>query len=69
MISFIFGGGPRACTGKNFALLELKVMIIKLLKRYSNMVEHAIQNNGNRRYHLQVAYTIIDPIVTLTKAE
>jgi cytochrome P450 len=29
-----FGGGPRLCLGRSFALMQLKVMIITLLRRY-----------------------------------
>ncbi len=29
-----FGAGPRQCIGRNFAMLEMKLIIIKLLQRY-----------------------------------
>lgn len=68
MVSYIFGAGLRACIGKNLAQLEKRIIIIKFLKRYSNLVEHALLK-GKREYHLQIAYTIKDSTVTLTKAE
>jgi len=29
-----FGGGPRICLGMHFSLLEQKIFLIKLLKKY-----------------------------------
>ncbi len=29
-----FGAGPRMCIGRNFAMMEMKMIILKLLKRY-----------------------------------
>jgi len=29
-----FGAGPRMCIGRNFAMMEMKMIVIKLLKRY-----------------------------------
>ncbi len=34
---FGFSGGPRNCIGKNLSLLESKIALIKLLKRYSKI--------------------------------
>ena len=39
MISFNFSGGPRGFIGKNLALIETKIMVIKFMKRYSSMME------------------------------
>ena len=29
-----FGAGPRMCIGRHFATLEMKMIILKMLKRY-----------------------------------
>ena len=29
-----FGGGPRLCIGNNFAMMEMQLVILELLKRY-----------------------------------
>ena len=35
----VFSVGPRNCIGKYLALTEIKVMMIKILQRYKNIVE------------------------------
>ena len=34
-IYFPFGAGPRMCSGMNFALMEMALILVKLLKKYS----------------------------------
>ena len=29
-----FGGGPRLCIGNNFALMEMQLVLVKMLRRY-----------------------------------
>lgn len=37
LVSMIFSGGPRSCTGKHLAMTEMKVMAIKFMQRYSKL--------------------------------
>jgi len=37
IISLIFAEGPRACIGKVFGLLNIKIMMIKFLQRYEHV--------------------------------
>ena len=39
----VFSGGPRSCIGKNLALTETKVMMIKLMQRFDNVIEHSVK--------------------------
>jgi len=34
-----FGGGPRLCIGNNFAMMEMQMVVIELLKRYDFFLE------------------------------
>ena len=43
LVSMIFSTGPRSCLGKHLSLTEMKVMIIKLMRRYENVVELGLQ--------------------------
>ena len=38
IISLGFSAGPRSCIGKNLALMEMKIMTIKLLMRYEKVI-------------------------------
>lgn len=34
LLSVLFATGPRTCIGKNFALMDTKIVFIKFLQRY-----------------------------------
>ena len=34
IVELNFSAGPRSCLGKNLSLIEMKVMVVKLMKRY-----------------------------------
>lgn len=34
-----FSSGPRSCIGKNLAILQSKIAVIKFLQRYKNLKE------------------------------
>jgi cytochrome P450 len=63
-VDLIFSGGPRGCLGKHLALTEMKVMMIKFMKRYASLLEPGIQE---RAYHMQLTITIPNSEVVLTK--
>lgn len=49
-----FGAGPRSCIGKNLALLDTKIAVIKFLQRYEGLEE--ISDRGfmyEFSYHIQ----------------
>jgi cytochrome P450 len=46
MISYQFFGGPHACIGKQLALTEVKVAVIKFLRRYQTLIEPGLKNRG-----------------------
>ena len=58
----MFSGGPRGCIGKHLAIIEMKVMMIKFLQRYENLVEMK-----ERKYELQLTYHITNSDVRVTK--
>ena len=62
MVSIMFSGGPRGCIGKHLAIIEMKVMMIKFLQRYENLVEMK-----ERKYELQLTYHITNSDVRVTK--
>jgi cytochrome P450 len=43
---FTFGGGPRLCLGRNFALMQLRIMITTMLRKY--VIEPDEQNISSR---------------------
>jgi cytochrome P450 len=48
LVDLIFAGGPRGCIGKNLAMTEMKVLMIKFIKRYASLVEPGIQERAIR---------------------
>ena len=39
LVDMMFSGGPRGCIGRNLALIEMKVLMIKMIQRYSSCEE------------------------------
>jgi cytochrome P450 len=64
LISIMFSGGPRGCIGKNLALTETKIMVIKFMKRYGKMVEIDLKE---RVYEIVLAYFIKNTNCVMTK--
>jgi len=62
----LFSGGPRSCIGKQLALMEMKVMMIKFLKRYRSLVELGLKD-GKRAYSFKFVYIVRDSNVILTR--
>jgi len=63
----IFSGGPRSCIGRSVALTNIKVMLIKFMKRYANVAELDLKE---RAYEFIVTYCIknTESVVTKIKA-
>jgi cytochrome P450 len=64
----LFSGGPRGCLGKSLALVEIKVMMIKFLKRYDRLKELALKD-GKRAYDTRFLYVVKDSTVELEKMQ
>ena len=47
-----FGAGPKICIGKNFALLEMKYILIKILKKYD-------VTNSNPNMELELSEAVV----------
>lgn len=62
----VFSGGPRSCLGKNLALTEMRVMMIKFMKRYSKVVELF---KGERKFELMLTLHLLQSKVIITKNE
>ena len=62
----IFSGGPRGCIGKSLALIKIKVIMIKFMQRYQNLVEPGIKD---REYELLLTYHLRTKEVMITKAD
>ena len=67
MLSIMFSGGPRGCIGKNLALIEVKVFMIKFLKRYYGLVEEEIKEKKSRRMSLDLTYRVKNSVSTLIR--
>lgn len=57
-----FSNGPRSCIGKNLALLESKVAVIKFLQRYKNLKEV-----NERGFTIDIAYHLKSGAVAFEK--
>jgi len=64
LVSMIFSSGPRSCIGKNLALIEIKVMMIKLMQRYENIIE---TDQHQRAYELPLGLSIKNCEAVLVK--
>ena len=58
-----FSEGPRTCIGKHLALLESKILLVKLLQRYEKVKE-----NQERVITLGIVQSLDNSEVTITKA-
>ena len=59
-----FGIGPRNCVGMRFALMELKVCLIRLLREYHIMAGDKIEEGFRREERL-----VIQPDAIFVKLE
>ena len=67
MLSIMFSGGPRGCIGKNLALIEVKVLMIKFLKRYDGLIEEEIKERKSRRMSLDLTYRVKNSVSTIIR--
>ena len=63
----MFSGGPRGCIGKNLALTEIKIMTIKFMQRYGNLIEEGIQDEKIRELGMGMTYKVINSSAILTR--
>ena len=66
MVSMVFSGGPRNCIGKNLALTELKVMVIKFMKRYEKLEGPAVTE---KEFKIEFNLQISNNEATVTKRQ
>ena len=59
----MFSGGPRGCIGKNLALVETKIMMVKFMKRYHSLKEEGTMNGKVREYGIGLTYYVANTSV------
>ena len=52
--SFTFGYGPHSCIGKNFAMQEMKIVIVRLLQQFKFAIDA-----GNDEFIRKVRLTLV----------
>lgn len=67
-MAYNFSGGPRGCLGKNLALIEIRIIMIKFIKRYGKLVELGLKD-GKRGYFMRGIFAVKNSEVELTKME
>ena len=53
-----FGGGARTCIGKHLAMLETKIALISLFKRYSTII-------GPKEQPRMIAHALYEPMIPI----